>query len=133
MPIVSIVFGLALVAISVWSDQVTIPDPDKGKSFTLWIPAMFGGALLLCGLLALREKFLKHAMHAAAALGLICGIAAGSRFVPKLFGEINWNDPPTLATGLTTLVCLLFVGLCVNSFIQARRRRKASEAAALAQ
>ena len=34
----------------------------------------------------------------------------------------------TLATGGMTLLCAVFVGLCVNSFVQARRRRAAREA-----
>ena len=34
-----------------------------------------------------------------------------------------------IAGELTILVCLVFVGMCVNSFIQAKKARKAKEAA----
>jgi hypothetical protein len=130
VPIVSIVCGALLVALSVWSNSVTAPDPETGaKSVTIWIPAAVGGLLVVCGALALRESWLKHAMHAAAMIGLLGGIAAASRFLPKLRGEVNWNDPATVATGKMTLVCFVFVALCVNSFIQARKRRAATEAA----
>jgi hypothetical protein len=129
VPIVTIVCGALLVLISVWSDSVTAPNPETGaKSFTIWIPAIFGGLLAVCGVVALKESLLKHAMHAAAMVGLLGGLAAASRFVPKLLGDINWNDPATVATGKMTLVCFVFVALCVNSFIQARKRRKAGEA-----
>jgi hypothetical protein len=130
VPIVTIVCGALLVLISVWSNSVTEPDPLTGaKSFTIWIPAIVGGLLAVCGVVALKESLLKHAMHAAAMIGLLGGIAAASRFVPKLLGgNINWNEPATVATGKMTLVCFVFVALCVNSFIQARKRRKAGEA-----
>jgi hypothetical protein len=56
-------------------------------------------------------------------------VAAAWRFVPKLLAGPDWNDPRVVATGKMTLVCFVFVALCVNSFIQARRRRQAREAA----
>jgi hypothetical protein len=129
VPIVSIVCGALLVLISVWSNSVTEPNPETGaKSFTIWIPAIVGGLLALCGAVGLKESLLKHAMHAAAMVGLLGGLAAASRFVPKLVAGPDWNDPATVATGKMTLVCFVFVALCVNSFIQARRRRQAREA-----
>jgi hypothetical protein len=129
VPIVSIVCGALLVLISVWSNSVTVPDPETGeKSWTIWIPAIVGGLLALCGVLGLKESLLKHAMHAAAMIGLLGGLAAASRFVPKLLAGPDWSNPATVATGKMTLVCFVFVALCVNSFIQARRRRQAREA-----
>lgn len=123
MPIVSIVCGGLLMAISLWSFSVS-----ETKSVTIWIPAMVGSLLAVCGAVAiLKESLLKHAMHAAAVIGLLGGLAAASRFVPKLFGDFNWNDPGTRATGKMTLVCFVFVALCLNSFLQARKRRKASQ------
>ncbi|MFO0841586.1 MAG: hypothetical protein U0797_04180 [Gemmataceae bacterium] len=107
MPIVSIVCGALLVLISVWSNSATVPDPDTGaKSFTLWIPALVGGLLVVCGVLGLKESRLKHAMHAAAMIGLLGGLAAAWRFVPKLLAGPDWSDPRPVATGTMTLVCL---------------------------
>lgn len=124
MPIVSMVCGALLILLGVWSYFAT-----DARSPTALIPAFVGGILVVCGLAALKESWLKHAMHAAAAVALLGGIAAASRFVPKLFGEINWNDPATVATGKMTLVCFVFVALAINSFVQARKRRAASQSA----
>jgi hypothetical protein len=123
VPIVSIVFGGALIALGVWGYTAT-----DAKSVTALIPAFVGGALALLGLLALlKEGLLKHVMHAAAMIGLLGALAAAGRFVPKVVKDgLDTNDPATISTGGMTLLCAAFVGLCVNSFIQARRRRQAA-------
>src|SRR5262245_7418560 len=90
---------------------------------TALIPAGLGAALALLGVVALKED----AMHAAAALGWLGLIGVLIRPVRTLAtgGEVNAG---ALASQLVTaLVCLAFVGLCVNSFIQARRRRAGVE------
>jgi hypothetical protein len=125
VPIVSIVFGGLLIALGVWGYTVS-----DGKSVTALIPAFAGALLAVLGVVALKERLLKHAMHAAAMVGLLGFLAAASRFIPKLArGEAGWDDTATLSTGGMTILCLVFVGLCVNSFIQARRRRAARAAA----
>lgn len=124
MPIVSIVFGGLLIALGVWGYVAT-----DAKSITALIPAFAGGLLALLGGLALVERFLKHAMHAAAMIGLLGFVAAGGRLVPKLMRDgVSLDDPGTVAIGGMTVLCGLFVVLCVNSFIQVRRRRSAREA-----
>lgn len=123
MPIVTLLIGTLLIALGIWGYNVS-----ESKSITALIPAFTGGLLALLGLLALKESWLKHAMHVAAMIGLLGAIAAASRFVPKLIaGNLDTNDPATVSTGGMTLLCGLFVGLCINSFIQARRRRAARE------
>jgi hypothetical protein len=90
---------------------------------TALIPAFFGIPLLVLGLLARQDKYLKHAMHAAAALGLI-GFLGG--FIMALSGFISSDNgvrPATIEQGLLALVCAVFVALCVRSFIVARRNR----------
>jgi hypothetical protein len=125
MPIVSIVFGGALIALGAWSYIAT-----DGRSHTALIPAYAGGLLVVLGLVAMVERFLKHAMHAAAMIGLLGFIAAGFRFVKALVeGTADLTKPSTIGTGGMTLLCLAFVGWCINSFIQVRRRRKAAAAA----
>jgi uncharacterized paraquat-inducible protein A len=121
MPIVSIGFGGLLIVLGVWGFV------DSGSThYTALIPAAVGVILVLLGLLALVERFLKHAMHAAVMIALAGCIAAAVRFVPKLFGVIDIHDTATITTGGMTLLCLVFVGLCVNSFIQVRRKRRAA-------
>ena len=74
MPIVSIVIGALLVGLGAYG--YTASDT---KSITAWIPAFVGGPLILCGLIALKESLLKHAMHVAAMLGLLGFLASAGR------------------------------------------------------
>jgi hypothetical protein len=125
MPGVTIGFGAVLCAIGLWGYFGS--DPDK-QSVTALIPAFFGAALILCGVLAFAAKWRKHAMHAAAGIGLLGFLAAAGRGLPKLGSAIS--DDPTIHRAprlvlLMALVCLIFVATCVWSFIAARRRRTA--------
>jgi hypothetical protein len=122
---VSIVIGGLLIAVGLGGYFGT-----GTSSWTALIPAFVGAALALLGLVALKESLLKHAMHAAAAVGLLGFLAAAGRFVPKALQGGDLREPALLCTGLMALLCAAFVGLCVNSFVQARRRRAAAEAEA---
>lgn len=127
MPIVSIVFGGLLIALGVWGYSAS--ELEGAVKLTALIPAAVGAILALCGAVALKESLLKHAMHAAAAVGLIGFLVAAGRFIPKAIRSgVDTSSVGTLATGGMMVLCLIFVGLCVNSFIQARRRRAAREA-----
>ena len=126
----SIAFGLVLIALGVGGYVST-----ASKSPTALIPAGFGVLLVVCGLLALKERLRKHAMHLAAMVGLIGFLVPAGMAFPKLptyfeKGEVLRADGSDATTAVLlqtamALVCLVFVGLCVNSFIQARRRRAA--------
>lgn len=126
MPIVSIVFGLMLVALGAWGYSAS--DLEGALKLTALIPAAFGVLLAVCGVVGMKESRLKHAMHAAAMVGLLGFLLAAGRFLPKFLREgLDTAKLASLATGGMMVLCGLFVILCVNSFIQARRRRKASE------
>ena len=89
----------------------------------------FGIAFVVLGALALNEKMLKHAMHVAATLGLLGFLAAAVRGLPKLLtllqgGEVD-HPLAVYATSAMAGLCLVFVLLCVKSFLDARRRRAA--------
>jgi hypothetical protein len=90
------------------------------KSPTALIPAFVGLPILILGLFALKESFRMHAMHAAAALGLLGLLAA--------LGRIAWAglamSPAGVSLLLMVLFCGGFVGLCVKSFVDARRRAR---------
>jgi hypothetical protein len=122
VPRVAIVFGLLLIALGAGGYFGT------GSSHpTALIPAGFGAVLALLGLLALKEARRKHAMHAAAAVGLIGAAGGAIRLLQPLFGDSGIEHPVAYGcTAAMTLLCLVFVGLCVNSFVQARRRRAAA-------
>jgi hypothetical protein len=126
MPLVSIVFGGLLIALGAWG-YVT----SESKSVTALIPAMVGALLAVLGAIGLVERMLKHAMHAAAMIGLIGLVLAGGRLIMKLAqgAGFDLSDRKTLSMAGMVLLCAVFVGLCVNSFIQARRRRRAAAAA----
>ncbi len=124
MPAVTIIIGALLVALGLWGRFGT----EHGQeSWTSLIPALVGGPLLILGALALKESLLKHAMHLAAMLGLIGLLAAGGRLA-MLLPQGRVQTPSGLSTAGMTLLCGLFVALCVNSFIAARRRRRQREA-----
>lgn len=104
-------------------------DPESGKvSITALIPAFVGGVLAVCGLLAFNDKMRKHAMHFAAMIGLF-GAIGGLMPLRKQLNETGTIDPmkpSAVAAELMILICLVFVGLCVRSFILARKARKAN-------
>jgi hypothetical protein len=122
VPIVSVVFGALLTALGLWGWFGAEPEH---RSVTAFIPAFLG-------LLALKESMLKHAMHAAAALGLLGFLAALGRIIQKLATGGTVEGRAGTSTVLMAVLCGVFVALCVNSFIQARRRRRAAAGAALA-
>src|SRR2546428_85269 len=120
MSSISILVGLVLTIYGAYSYAIAeTPSP------TALIPAGFGIAFIVLGTLAIREKYRKHAMHVAAMVGVI-GFLGGAimgfpKLLPLLAGEIA--DPRTLhkaqSQNLLAFTCLIFVLLCVNSFIQA--------------
>jgi hypothetical protein len=123
MPIVSIVMGALLVGLGVYGYTAAAPEE---VSPTALIPAFVGGPLILCGLLALKETLLKHAMHVAAMLGVLGFLASASRLgVVASKGSLDVNKLGTQSLLAMTGICAVFVALCVRSFIAARRRRLA--------
>jgi uncharacterized membrane protein (UPF0136 family) len=97
---------------------------------TALIPAAFGGVLVICGGLAFNDKLRKHVMHLAAMVGLL-GAVGG--FMPlirqyKKNGSFDPTKPSAIAGEVMILICVIFVGLCIKSFIDARRARQAKAA-----
>ena len=88
-------------------------------SVTALIPAFFGIPVLVCGGIALQEAPRKHAMHAAAALGLLATIGSGMRLVRAESFSLK-----TISLGAMFLLSVVFVILCVRSFVVARVLRK---------
>ncbi len=89
-------------------------------SVTALIPVLFGLPIALAGLLALKLRLRRHAMYAAAALGLIGFLGSAGRGVPAL---LKSAAPPSIAvyTQLAmAVVCLVLIAACVRSFIETR-------------
>jgi len=125
----TILCGTLLVAVGLVGYAQQDPNPETGQvSVTALIPAFVGGVLILCGALAFRDKLRKHVMHFAAIVGLLGAIGG---FMPlqrqlKNTGTIDLTKPSAISGELMILICAVFVGLCVKSFIEARKARKAA-------
>jgi hypothetical protein len=121
MAAITVVFGLALIAVGVAGFVAT-----GSEHFTALIPAGLGGVLALLGALSFKDALRKHTMHAAALVGVL-GFAGCVMGVPKLITYLSGGEvarpAAAISQSVTALLCLVFVGLCVNSFVQARRRR----------
>jgi uncharacterized membrane protein len=123
MPQTAVVFGVLLCLIGVGFYAGT-----GAASVTALIPAFLGLPLVVAGLLARREGLRRHAMHAAALLGTL-GILGSLRGVAKLPALLTGADvarpAAVFAQSITAVVCLVFVALCVRSFVSARRAGRA--------
>jgi len=97
---------------------------------TALIPAWFGLALGLFGFLAIspsegRRKLFMHINVTIGLLGLLGGAAAAAQGYLKAASQGIEPDRIALASKLTmTGLLLVYVALCVRSFITARRARK---------
>ena len=115
---ITILFGVLLVATGLAGYFGT-----GAEHKTALIPAIIGAILFVCGLLAANESRRMMAMHIAVLIGLLGAIGV----IPKLIKE--GQPTAALISKIVTLVlCVVFVGLCVRSFIQARKAREAAEA-----
>jgi hypothetical protein len=92
------------------------------------IPGVFGLILLLCGVLANTENTKRRMlwMHVAVTVGLL-GFLGTVTSLPRVAqlaaGKTIVNPIGAEDQAATCLICLVFVALCVRSFIAARRAR----------
>jgi hypothetical protein len=126
MPKVTIVFGLLLCGLS----AVVLFLNQEFKLGTWLIPAGFGIPLIVLGVLAVKSAALrKHMMHAAVTIGLLGGLIALPRGITGLVTLARGGEVNALAAGMVwamTIICFAFVGLCVQSFIAARKAREST-------
>ena len=110
---VTIALAVALIVLGVAGFVAT-----GSEHYTALIPAAFGVVFAVLGFVALNPAARKHAMHAAAALALL-------GFVFTVKGAVTLVTSGASAAAISktimSLLCLIFVGLCVRSFINARR------------
>ncbi|HIG81513.1 MAG TPA: hypothetical protein EYQ62_07740 [Verrucomicrobiales bacterium] len=114
----TILFGLLLVAIGLGGYYFA----DAKQPMAL-IPAVLGIAMFVCGVVAAQGAMRRLAMHVAALIGMIGFVGP----MVTIFNDITntANTAEVLAKGLTSALCLMFVLMCVNSFLEARRARTA--------
>ena len=120
---IAIGYGISLILLGLVGYFAT-----GGESPTALIPAAFGAIALVLGLLARKESLRKHVMHAAALLGLV-GAAGAARGLPGFFRWISCGEverpPAVISQTVMVVLSLVFVALCVKSFIDVRRSRVA--------
>jgi fucose 4-O-acetylase-like acetyltransferase len=120
----SIGFGVVLILLGIWGFVAT------GNMYpTALIPTWFGFTLAVSGALAhtADEKRRMLWMHTAAGLGLLGFLSATVRAIivlvkahgAPLAYPIAVEDQVAMA-----VICLVYVLLCVRSFIAVRRSRK---------
>ena len=116
----TILFGLLLVAIGVGGYYLT-----GAEQPTALIPAVLGVAMFVCGVVAAQGAMRMLAMHVAALIGVIGFVGP----LVTIFRDISntANTAAVLSKGFTSALCLMFVLMCVNSFLEARRARKAGK------
>jgi hypothetical protein len=149
MAVPTLIAAILLIVVGVVGYAGQDVDPVKGKSWTALIPAIVGGVLAVSGLLAFKPGLRKHAMHLAAVVGLL-GFVGG--FMPlqnqakkirtaaeeegnpisttEAFSRVDPTKKSAVSGELMSLICLVFVVLCVNSFIQARKARQSANSPA---
>jgi uncharacterized membrane protein HdeD (DUF308 family) len=117
---VTIVFGVLLIVLGV------IPFAMSGAKTAL-IPAYVGVVLAVLGAVAINRGARKHAMHAAVIVGLLGFLAAAGRLGSSMSSGKAPSALGATSLGLMALLTLVFVVLCVRSFVQARRQRLAGD------
>jgi hypothetical protein len=120
MAATTITFGGLLIALGLAGWVAT-----GQQSPTALIPAAFGLLLAVLGYLARKENLRKHAMHGAAMVGLLgfLGSARGLAGLPAFLSGEAERPAAVVSQAVMAAACLVFVGLCVRSFVAARRAR----------
>ena len=122
MPSTAIFCGVLLILIGISGSGYATA--NGSASLTALIPAILGLILAVLGFLAKgRESLRKHLMHVAVVAGLLGFLATVSSFlkIPALLAGTAERPAAVAAQFATALVCLVFVVLCVKSFVDARR------------
>ncbi|MFC5862990.1 hypothetical protein ACFPT7_11855 [Acidicapsa dinghuensis] len=95
---------------------------------TALIPAVLGLLLGIFGALAItpnegRRKLFMHINVTLGLLGFLGTVMGLVQWFQMLAGAAVKNPPATESKAAMALICLIYVALCVRSFIAARRTR----------
>ena len=98
------------------------------ESLTALLPSLLGAILLVLGLLAGREAIHRHAIHGALVIALLGFIGTLPRALPLLTGGDVDLPAAAWASLATAVLCLVYLGFGVRSFVAARRARARADA-----
>lgn len=123
-----------------WENVINAPEDGEsltfGKSWTAFIPSIIGLILILCAVAADKApNAKKHIMHVAVLIGLL-GFFSVAGKVGTAFSEMSWwRGEPYQIIGASSLkpttmlltagLLLIYVILCVVSFVAARKEMAA--------
>lgn len=125
MPRMTIGLGIVLIVLGLGGYFGT-----GRTSWTAMITVLLGLPLLVLGLAARRPAWRPHLMHAAVVVALL-GFAGNVPTLLKagaLLGDAQAAARPVavLLRSIMALLCLVYLGLAIHSFISARRRPRAA-------
>lgn len=131
MPTLSIMFGVVLTALGLvaYFNPAPLGVGKDGQPATSGHPSGLspvgvGGILLLAGIIShAAPGARKHAMHAAAAASLL-GTIGG--LVPVFLRNFAFAEVAVKVGLGMSVLSAIFLALCVNSFVQARKARAAA-------
>ncbi len=128
MAIPTLVIALLLILTGLGGYFLGHPDASgETHHATALIPAAIGVVLAILGALAFNDKLRKHVMHVAAMVGVIGALGDGVQLVRTINNTAAAADIRQLklvSMSVTLALLVLFVALCVRSFIQARKNRQ---------
>lgn len=120
MPSTSIISGILLILTGIVGYVFSLVDGNT--SITALIPAAFGLLLVLLGLIAKSKENLRmHLMHVAVLIGLAGFLIPAWRLFSRR-SDLSVSLA-VLSQAVMAIICLFFVILCVQSFVNARRNR----------
>lgn len=114
-------FGLALIVLGTGGFAAT-----GAQSPTALIPAAFGLVLVITGYLGRapeRRKLMLHIAAVVALLGFLGGAPGLTKVAGLIGGEPVARPAAVVSQSVMALLCLVFLYLCVRSFVNARRSR----------
>jgi hypothetical protein len=119
MASITIVTGALLIVLGLFGFVAT-----GSQHPTALIPAAFGIAIGICGFLAKAPARRKLFMHIAVTLGLLGFLATVSglvKVVRMAGGAVIERPEAAQSQAAMAFITGIFVALCINSFIKARR------------
>ena len=118
----TILFGVLMIVLGVAGYFMT-----GRQNLTALIPSGVGLVFVLLGALARNERARKHVMHLAAALALLGFLAMAGMGWVKLARWAGGTPPArpaaVISQSILGLLLLVFLVLCIRSFVNARRSR----------